>query len=128
MPWEWKGDEPDYSLNVLTELSQLRKNFRIQENQITKLESEKRVREVVLKRKQEEVAALRKIVRGPMSEKASGRVTEKQQLVNSVLASPKAMKTRWLKLEKGITEVALNKRTLSNLERDMERYGNSSSC
>jgi hypothetical protein len=56
------------------EIAQLRKESRKRENTIRSLEAEKRVKEVVLKRKQEEVTALRKMQRGPLSNKAAGRI------------------------------------------------------
>jgi kinesin family protein 4/21/27 len=56
------------------EIAQLRKESRKRENTIRFLEAEKRVKEAVLKRKQEEVTALRRMQRGPLSNKAAGRV------------------------------------------------------
>jgi kinesin family protein 4/21/27 len=64
----------DVELRRNREIAQLRKESRKRENTIRSLEAEKRVKEAVLKRKQEEVTALRKMQRGPLSNKAAGRV------------------------------------------------------
>jgi len=56
------------------EIAQLRKESRRHENQIRSLEAEKRQKEVVLKRKTEEVTALRKLAKPGLSNKAAGRV------------------------------------------------------
>lgn len=56
------------------EVAQLRKANRKHENQIRSLEAEKRAKDVVLKRRQEEVTALRRNQFSGMSNKASGRV------------------------------------------------------
>lgn len=58
------------------EIAQLRKESRKRENEIRTLQMDKRVKETVLKRKQEEVNALRKVQarQGVLSERASGRV------------------------------------------------------
>jgi predicted RNase H-like nuclease (RuvC/YqgF family) len=56
------------------EIAQLRKESRKRENTIRSLEAEKRVKDAVLKRKKEEVTALRKMQRGPLSNKAAGRI------------------------------------------------------
>jgi kinesin family protein 4/21/27 len=64
----------DVELRTNREIAQLRKESRKRENTIRSLEAEKRVKEAVLKRKQEEVTALRKMQRGPLSNKAAGRV------------------------------------------------------
>ena len=55
------------------EIGQLRKDQRKKDSQIKSLEAEKRQKEIVLRRKQEEVEALRKRNK-PMSAKVSGRV------------------------------------------------------
>jgi len=64
----------DVELRRNCEIAQLRKESRKRENTIRSLEAEKCVKDAVLKRKQEEVTALRKMRRGPLSNKAAGRV------------------------------------------------------
>jgi kinesin family member 21 len=56
------------------DVAQLRKANRKHENQIRSLEAEKRAKDVVLKRRQEEVTALRRNQYSGMSNKASGRI------------------------------------------------------
>lgn len=57
------------------EIAALKRDHLRKDNQIRSLEAEKRCREIVLKRKQEQIQALRKHNNGraPMSEKVSGR-------------------------------------------------------
>ncbi|XP_046881970.1 kinesin-like protein KIF21B isoform X5 [Hypomesus transpacificus] len=55
------------------EIAQLKKEQRRQEYQIRSLESQKRQQELVLRRKTQEVTALRRLAK-PMSERAAGRV------------------------------------------------------
>ncbi|XP_076003308.1 kinesin-like protein KIF21B isoform X1 [Genypterus blacodes] len=56
------------------EIAQLKKEQRRQEYQIRALESQKRHQELVLRRKTQEVTALRRLAK-PMSERVAGRVT-----------------------------------------------------
>src|SRR5277367_3381430 len=70
------------------EIAQLRKEQRQKENQIRNLEAEKKVKDTVLKRKQEEVQALRKMNR-PMSDRVAGRVGKaRSQVVKGKLLVP----------------------------------------
>lgn len=80
------------------------------------LEAEKRAKDVVLRRKQEEVVALRKVARSGMSQKAAGRLRPKV-----TGASPRAAKQKWNALEKNISSNTLNKQSVIFLEREMER-------
>ncbi|XP_034236761.1 kinesin-like protein KIF21A isoform X2 [Thrips palmi] len=104
------------------EIAQLKKESRRHENQIRSLEAEKRQKEVVLKRKQEEVTMLRKLAKPGLSNKAAGRVGERHSKKN--IFSPKIAKQKWQSVEKNINKVALNKRTVAAMERDMERLLN----
>lgn len=60
------------------EIAQLKKTGRKNENQIRSLEAEKRMKESILKRKQEEIMALRKTAK-PMSDKVAGRVNPSKE-------------------------------------------------
>ncbi|XP_072757239.1 kinesin-like protein KIF21A isoform X4 [Anoplolepis gracilipes] len=95
------------------EIAQLRKESRRHANVIRTLEADKRMKEVVLRRKQEEVTALRKRDRG-LSQKAAGRTPVKQ-------LNPKALKQRWQTFERTITKQALAKQAAAETEREMER-------
>jgi hypothetical protein len=98
------------------EIAQLRKEGRRNANTIRNLEADKRMKEVVLRRKQEEVSALRKRDRG-LSQKAAGRSAVGQKL----LLNPKALKQRWQAFERTITKQALAKQAAAETEREMER-------
>ncbi|XP_043277094.1 kinesin-like protein KIF21A isoform X2 [Venturia canescens] len=95
------------------EIAQLRKESRRNANMIRTLEADKRMKEVVLRRKQEEVTALRKRDRG-LSKQVAGRAPVKQ-------TNPKALKQRWLTFERTITKQALAKQASTDAEWEMER-------
>lgn len=60
------------------EIAQLRKASRKQETYIKSLEAENRLKNVVLKRKTEEIAVLKKAPRQGLSSKASGRLRKSE--------------------------------------------------
>ncbi|XP_076284321.1 kinesin-like protein 31E isoform X2 [Lasioglossum baleicum] len=95
------------------EIAQLRKETRKNANMIRTLEADKRMKEVVLRRKQEEVTALRKRDRG-LSQKVAGRTPPKP-------VNPKALKQRWQTFERTIAKQALAKQAAAETEREMER-------
>lgn len=95
------------------EIAQLRKESRKNANMIRTLEADKRLKEVVLRRKQEEVTALRKRDRG-LSQKVAGRAPPKP-------INPKALKQRWQTFERTIAKQALAKQAAAETEREMER-------
>ncbi|KAG5317410.1 KI21A protein, partial [Pseudoatta argentina] len=95
------------------EIAQLRKESRRHANVIRTLEADKRMKEVVLRRKQEEVTALRKRDKG-LSQKAAGRAPVKS-------LNPKALKQRWQTFERTIAKQALAKQAAAETEREMER-------
>ncbi|XP_074173202.1 kinesin-like protein KIF21B isoform X1 [Rhinolophus sinicus] len=64
------------------EIAQLKKEQRRQEFQIRALESQKRQQELVLRRKTQEVSALRRLAK-PMSERVAGRVGVKPSMLDS---------------------------------------------
>jgi len=133
------------------EMAQLRKANRKHENQIRSLEAEKRAKDVVLKRRQEEVTALRRNQFSGMSNKASGRVGNRkggsspplilsfpptsskppvgrtegyrgvaalQRKVSTF--SPKVARQKWSMLEKNITQISITKKTIADLEHQLE--------
>ncbi|KOC64824.1 Kinesin-like protein KIF21A, partial [Habropoda laboriosa] len=95
------------------EIAQLRKESRKNANTIRTLEADKKMKEVVLRRKQEEVSALRKRDRG-LSQKVAGRAPPKP-------INPKALKQRWQTFERTIAKQALAKQAAAETEREMER-------
>ena len=99
------------------EIAMLRKESRKRENEIRSLQAENRVKEAVLKRKNEEVSALRSRARGIMSTKAAGRVLK----MNNKTFSSKEAKNKWTVIEKNINKIKLNKKAIAMSEKEMER-------
>lgn len=146
------------------EISQLKKDQRKRDGQLRLLEAQKRQQEVVLRRKNEEVTALRRQVK-PMSDKVAGRVNRKislpepvsdhvvedherigqqrpripiarvqpatssalngsrrkHQRKGSSIYTSKAAKQKWQSLERRITDIVMQRMTISNMETDMNR-------
>ncbi|KAF4528683.1 hypothetical protein B566_EDAN016577 [Ephemera danica] len=151
------------------ELAQLRKANRKHENQIRSLEADRRAKEIVLKRRQEEVSALRRNQYSGMSSKAAGkpaavrkggssaapiptdslpplppgvlpalltdiprRNEAMRRLYRGVAVlqttrkghhqafSPKAAKQKWSMIEKNINQVSITKKTIADLEKQLE--------
>ncbi|XP_027623918.1 kinesin-like protein KIF21A [Tupaia chinensis] len=156
------------------EIAQLKKDQRKRDHQLRLLEAQKRNQEVVLRRKTEEVTALRRQVR-PMSDKVAGKVTRKlssseasvqdtgssaaavetdasragaQQKMRIPMARVQALPTpatngtrkkyqrkgltgrvftsktarmKWQLLERRVTDIIMQKMTISNMEADMNR-------
>ncbi|XP_062990200.1 kinesin-like protein KIF21A isoform X4 [Elgaria multicarinata webbii] len=156
------------------EIAQLKKEQRKREHQVKLLEAQKRNQEVVLRRKTEEVTALRRQAR-PMSDKVAGRTSRKlsvpehaNQEPNSSMSSvdndgsravsqqkmripvarvqalpaattngtrskyqrkamtarvytSKGARMKWQLLERRVTEIIMQKMTISNMETDMNR-------
>ncbi|CAG5134473.1 unnamed protein product, partial [Candidula unifasciata] len=112
------------------EFSQLRKEQLKKDNIIKTLERQTIQKDVVLKRKQEEVEALRKRQK-PLSSKAAGRVGKYDRPTTVPIVSltsrkrrrsefsPKVAKQKWDSLEKNIIAVISKRQTVSMLERDM---------
>jgi len=101
------------------EIAALRKEQRQKENKIRSLQAESRVKDAVLRRRNEEVSALRS--RGPpgLSAKAAGRPKRPQATGSGF--SPKAAKIHWSKLENQMNKVKVNKKAVVMVEREMER-------
>ncbi|KAG9332371.1 hypothetical protein JZ751_015014 [Albula glossodonta] len=137
------------------EIAQLKKEQRRQEYQIRALESQKRQQELVLRRKTQEVTALRRLAK-PMSDRVAGRVSgrrlqaldsgaelsasttsseaESSRSVSSIVRHRKTLQRRgpgqgfsktarqkWQVLEHRITDIVLQRMTVSNMEADMDR-------
>ncbi|XP_054255758.1 kinesin-like protein KIF21A [Indicator indicator] len=155
------------------EIAQLKKEQRKREHQLKLLEAQKRNQEVILRRKTEEVTALRRQVR-PLSDKVAGKVSRKLSLpehpiqeasssslvehdgsraavqqkmripvarvqalsvtatngtgkkyqrkaVTSRVYSSRAARMKWQLLERRVTDIIMQKMTISNMEADMNR-------
>lgn len=102
-------------LRRIREIAQLKKETRKNANMIKTMEAERKVRDQVLKRKQEEVSVLRKNQRGNLSVKVLGRASMKN-------FSERAAKQKWLRVEKTINNIALNRRGLVQQEVRMEHF------
>ncbi|CAH1153425.1 unnamed protein product [Phaedon cochleariae] len=101
-------------LRRLREIAQLRKESRKNANVIKSMQNERKIKDQVLKRKQEEVSVLRKNQRGRLSYKAAGRITKH--------FSEKVAKLKWLKVEKAINNITLSKKGLVEQEVRMEHF------
>lgn len=97
----------------MREIAQLKKESRRNANVIRTMEAERRAKEQVLRRKQEEVSALKKERMGRLSVKASGRLDAK--------FSMKAVKQKWLSVEKMINKQSLIKQGLLEQELRLEQ-------
>lgn len=93
----------------LREIAQLKKESRKNENMIKSMEAQNRIKEQVLKRKQEEVSILRKIQRSKYGTRNKGPIY-----------SEKEAKIKWRKLENSINNITLNKRGITEQEIRME--------
>ncbi|KAJ8374174.1 hypothetical protein SKAU_G00047540 [Synaphobranchus kaupii] len=130
------------------EIATLKKDQRKQEVQLRQLEAQKRQQELILRRKTEEVTALRRQVRplsGKVSRKVSlpeplqdpssrtpmGRIhtvgaaasngTRKNQRIAVGIYSTRGARTKWQLLERRISDVIMQRMTISNMEADMDR-------
>lgn len=102
-------------LQRVREIAQLKKESRKNANMIKTMEAERRIKDQVLKRKQEEVSVLRKNQRGRLSLKAAGRIIQKP-------FSERLAKQKWLKMEKSINNITLSKRGIVEQEVRMEYF------
>ncbi|XP_069384135.1 kinesin-like protein KIF21A isoform X3 [Paralichthys olivaceus] len=130
------------------EIATLKKDQRKQEHQLKLLEAQKRQQELILRRKTEEVTALRRQARP-----TSGKVIRKVNLSDSAQDSPhrppsgrmysssstgpngtrfsyrrtvgvyftRVARNKWLSLERRVCDVIMQRMTISNMEADMNR-------
>lgn len=89
------------------EIAQLKKKTRQDATMIKTLEAERKAKAIVLKRKQEEVSALRKAAQ---SRKFGRRHNQQSQA-----------KHHWISLEKNIAEMAMSRHNAITLEKEMEK-------
>ncbi|CAJ1056134.1 kinesin-like protein KIF21A isoform X6 [Xyrichtys novacula] len=130
------------------EIASLKKDQRKQEHQLKLLEAQKRQQELILRRKTEEVTALRRQVRP-----TSGKVVRKVNLPDPVQDSPhrppsgrmyssgnaapngtrlsyrrtagiystRVARNKWQSLERRVSDIIMQRMTISNMEADMNR-------
>ncbi|XP_057711705.1 kinesin-like protein KIF21A isoform X2 [Corythoichthys intestinalis] len=130
------------------EIASLKKDQRRAEHQVKQLEAQKRQQELILRRKNEEVTALRRQVR-PVSGKMSRKVSVPETLPDPLLrnapgrsyssgtstsngarSSPvrlgsryltRAARVKWQSLERRVSDIIMQRMTISNMETDMNR-------
>lgn len=100
------------------EIAQLRKESRKQSNAIKSLQTQSAVKDQVLKRRIEEVAALKKDKKSHLSSKAAGRVASRN--IN-VIFNAKLARNKWEAIQRTINRAARTKQTVFELERELER-------
>lgn len=101
------------------EISQLRKETRKQNTMIQSLQAKGAAKDQVLRRKTEEVSALRKSQKSSMlSTKAQGRVPVKK---GSDVFHPRQARIKWDTLQRTIGKSARSKQAVIELERELER-------
>uniref|UniRef100_A0A4W5MBJ0 Kinesin family member 21B n=1 Tax=Hucho hucho TaxID=62062 RepID=A0A4W5MBJ0_9TELE len=126
------------------EIAQLKKEQRRQEYQIRSLESQKRQQELVLRRKSQEVTALRRLAK-PMSGRMARRlqpldsgaelsasttssepdsrkhVQQRKGVLVGSSSFSKAARQKWQTLERRILDIVMQRMTITNVEADMDR-------
>lgn len=102
------------------EIAQLRKEARKQSSMIKSLQGSVAVKDQVLKRKTEEVSALRKSQKNALSTKAQGRVAAKKTIGNETF-HPRQARIKWDTLQRTIGKSARSKQAVIELERELER-------
>lgn len=100
------------------EIAQLRKEQRKQSNAIKSLQTQSAAKDQVLKRRIEEVAALKRDRRGGLSSKAAGRLPTKK---TPVIFNVKQTRSKWETLQRTINRAARTKQTMIELENELER-------
>lgn len=130
------------------EIATLKKGHRKQEHQLRQLESQKRQQELILRRKAEEITALRRQVR-PASGKVNRKIslpeplqessprtapirpqtagatapngTRKYQMRTGGVYFTRTARAKWQSLERRISDIIMQRMTISNMETDMNR-------
>lgn len=100
------------------EIAQLRKEQRKQSNAIKSLQTQSAVKDQVLKRRIEEVAALKRDRRSNMSAKAAGRLNDKKPMT---VFNSKQARSKWEIMLRTINRAARTKQAVIELERELER-------
>ena len=104
------------------ELSQMKKQTRVNESRIKSLEAEKRLKENVLRRKTEEVTALRRNQRKMSMQSRASAANHSKASAGKVPFNQRVAKAKWSNVEKSISKVALNRQAVAQMENDMDRW------
>uniref|UniRef100_A0A8C2CZH6 Kinesin family member 21A n=1 Tax=Cyprinus carpio TaxID=7962 RepID=A0A8C2CZH6_CYPCA len=121
------------------EIATLKKDHRKQEHQLRQLEAQKRQQELILRRRAEEITALRRQVR-PASGKVNRKISlpeplqdafhfrragswvfEKYLMRTGGVYSTRTARAKWQSLERRISDIIMQRMTISNMETDMNR-------
>uniref|UniRef100_A0A8C0Y945 Kinesin family member 21A n=1 Tax=Cyprinus carpio carpio TaxID=630221 RepID=A0A8C0Y945_CYPCA len=130
------------------EIATLKKDHRKQEHQLRQLEAQKRQQELILRRRAEEITALRRQVR-PASGKVNRKIslpeplqessprtalvrpqstgatapygTRKYLMRTGGVYSTRTARAKWQSLERRISDIIMQRMTISNMETDMNR-------
>lgn len=100
------------------EIAQLRKESRKQSNAIKSLQTQSAAKDQVLKRRIEEVAALKRDRKSNLSAKAAGRPQQKN---GTSSFNAKQIRAKWETMQRTINRAARTKQTIIELERELER-------
>ncbi|XP_017121295.1 kinesin-like protein KIF21A isoform X1 [Drosophila elegans] len=101
------------------EIAQLLKDQRRQINAVLSLEAKMSAKEQILKRKTEEVIALRKSQRGKSGQRAAPQLTSKITTLDGFTS--RAARHRWENLYRTILHAARNRQLITQLEKELER-------
>ncbi|XP_016944867.3 kinesin-like protein KIF21A [Drosophila suzukii] len=101
------------------EIAQLLKEQRRQKNAVISLEAKVSAKEQILKRKTEEVIALRKSQRGKSGQRAPPHLASKIATLDGFTS--RAARHRWEKLYRTILNAARNRQLITQLEKELER-------
>lgn len=99
------------------EIAQLKKESRKQLNKIKSLEAQGTAKDQVLKRRTDQISALKKVQKSSLSTKAAGRVTPKV----SLMYNPRQARQKWDTINRTIGRAARSKQAVVQLERELER-------
>ncbi|XP_016964488.1 kinesin-like protein KIF21A isoform X1 [Drosophila biarmipes] len=101
------------------EIAQLLKEQRRQKNAVLSLEAKVSAKEQILKRKTEEVIALRKSQRGKSGQRAPPHLASKIATLDGFTS--RSARHRWDKLYRTILNAARNRQLITQLEKELER-------
>nr|XP_021326606.1 kinesin-like protein KIF21A [Danio rerio] len=130
------------------EIATLKKDHRKQEHQLRQLEAQKRQQELILRRRAEEITALRRQVR-PASGKVNRKISLPEPLQDSSartgsgrpqtpgatapngtrkylmrtggVFSTRTARVKWQSLERRVSDIIMQRMTIANMESDMNR-------